>query len=229
MSGAIERQYAVQDSIKFPMIKAGSRDFAVAADWTPAQQDAKISIDGGALATCTNTIAIGVTGAAHWTLTLTTTELTGKKIMIQIVDAATKAVEDQAIYIETYGSTSAQHAVNRNDTVRAGLTALPNVASGSAGAIPTTGSGTSQIQLSGGGVALATSGLDAVSMVEPPGVPDFSTGNVRTAIAWIMALSRNKMTQDATQQVLRNNADSAPIATAAHSDAAGVYTRGKWT
>lgn len=41
-------------------------------------------------------------------------------------------------------------AVNLQDGVRFGLTALPNVASGSAGAIPTTGTGANQINVSGG-------------------------------------------------------------------------------
>lgn len=40
------------------------------------------------------------------------------------------------------------------DTVRLGLTALPNVASGSAGAIPTVGTGTAQISVSSGQVIL---------------------------------------------------------------------------
>jgi hypothetical protein len=38
-----------------------------------------------------------------------------------------------------------------NDAVRGGLTALPNAASGTAGAIPTTGSGANQIQVNGAG------------------------------------------------------------------------------
>lgn len=41
-------------------------------------------------------------------------------------------------------------AYDPQDAVRAGLTALPNVASGSAGAIPTTGTGANQINVSGG-------------------------------------------------------------------------------
>lgn len=47
-------------------------------------------------------------------------------------------------------------AVDVEDTVRAGLTALPNVASGSAGAIPTTGTGSNQISVSSGQVILQT-------------------------------------------------------------------------
>ena len=42
------------------------------------------------------------------------------------------------------------NAADMYDTVRLGLTALPNVASGSAGAIPTTGTGSNQINVSGG-------------------------------------------------------------------------------
>jgi hypothetical protein len=42
-------------------------------------------------------------------------------------------------------------AYDPQDAVRGGLTALPNVASGSAGAIPTTGSGANQIQVNGTG------------------------------------------------------------------------------
>ena len=41
-------------------------------------------------------------------------------------------------------------AFDPQDTVRLGLTALPNVASGNSGAIPTVGTGTAQINLSGG-------------------------------------------------------------------------------
>ena len=46
--------------------------------------------------------------------------------------------------------------VDLEDTVRAGLTAIPNVASGSAGAIITSGTGTAQIAVSGGAVTTVT-------------------------------------------------------------------------
>lgn len=45
-------------------------------------------------------------------------------------------------------------AFNPYDTVRLGLTALPNVASGNSGAIPTVGTGTAQISVSSGQVIL---------------------------------------------------------------------------
>ena len=89
--------YNKQQTIYFPMIKAGSTDFAVAADWTPAATDCDLSIDGGTWTQATNTVAIAVTGAALWKLTLTAAETQGSTIAIAIVDSATKAVEDQAI------------------------------------------------------------------------------------------------------------------------------------
>jgi len=93
--------YGTANSIYFPMIKAGSTDFAVAADWTPAATDCDLSIDGGTWTQATNTVAIAVTGAAMWKLTLTAAECTGGTIAIAIVDSATKAVEDQAIICTT--------------------------------------------------------------------------------------------------------------------------------
>ncbi len=67
------------------------------------------------------------------------------------------------------------------DTVRLGLTALPNVASGSAGAIPTTGTGSNQINVSGGRAdanALYWNG-SAVATPDTAGYPKV-TGKVGT-------------------------------------------------
>ena len=52
-------------------------------------------------------------------------------------------------------------AYNPQDAVRLGLTALPNVASGSAGAIPTTGAGANQISVTSGHVTLLDGSLTA--------------------------------------------------------------------
>jgi hypothetical protein len=65
-----------------------------------------------------------------------------------------------------------------DDVVRAGLTALPNVASGSAGAIPTTGTGANQISLASGQVILQA-GVGA-------GQLDFTSGVVKAnATQWL--------------------------------------------
>src|SRR5687767_13480536 len=102
-------KYGVQTSFRFPMVKRGVVDLAATADWTPATGDTKISKDGGAVANTTNNpAAVTGTGSVMWTLTLTATELTAAEVQIQIVDSATKAVEDTVLNIYTYGNASAK-------------------------------------------------------------------------------------------------------------------------
>lgn len=78
--------------------------------------------------------------------------------------------------------------------------------------------------------AMTAGAVDSVwdeALVEPVGVPVIGA-QVRSALAWIFALARNKIEQTATEQRLRNDLDSATIGTAPVSDAAGVFTRGKF-
>lgn len=105
-------KYNTQTTFVFPMVKRGVVDLAVTADWTPAATDASVVKDAGNAADSTNTVAIagtsGTRGLGQWKLTLTATELSAAEIVVQIVDAATKAVEDQTIIIYTYGNASAK-------------------------------------------------------------------------------------------------------------------------
>jgi hypothetical protein len=102
-------KYGVQTAFTFVIPKAGSTDFAATGDWTPATGDTKISKDGGSVGNTTNNpSAVAGTGSVLWTLTLTATEMQAAVIDIQIVDAATKAVTDQAIKIYTFGNASAK-------------------------------------------------------------------------------------------------------------------------
>jgi len=97
-----QRQYNVTTTLVFPVVKAGSQDLAVTGDWTPATGDTKISKDGGSVAnTSNNPAAIGGTGSVLWSLVLTATEMQAEEITIQIVDSATKAVEDQVLTCTT--------------------------------------------------------------------------------------------------------------------------------
>lgn len=144
-------KYNTQTAIRFPMVKRAAVDLAVTGDWTPATGDTKISKDGGNFAnTSNNPAATGGTGSVGWTLTLTATELQCAEANVQIVDSATKAVEDQWINVYTYGNASAKIVVDLSDIVRLGLTAMPNVASGSAGALLVAGTGTAALNVSGG-------------------------------------------------------------------------------
>jgi hypothetical protein len=133
-------KYGTQSDIRFPMVKRGVVDLAVSADWTPAAADSAISKDGGNLADTTNTVAVVSSGTAtrsgvDWKLTISATEAQAAEINIQIVDAATKAVEDQFLTVYTYGNASAKFAGDWSDIVRLGLTGLANATPGAAGGL----------------------------------------------------------------------------------------------
>ncbi len=97
-------------AIRIPMIKRGVVDFAVGADWTPAAGDVKIAIDGAAPTNVTNLPTATASGnTAYWEFILTAAELTSKSSVVTIADAATKAVEDQAFIVETFGNASAMY------------------------------------------------------------------------------------------------------------------------
>lgn len=119
------RKYSTATSVYFPMIKAGAQDFAQGGDWTPVAADTKISIDGGAFANTTNVPVHE--GQGIWSLLLDdgASEIDGKIIVISIIDAATKAVEDQAILIATYGNASASIVTLPADVIQ-WLATAPN-------------------------------------------------------------------------------------------------------
>lgn len=231
-------KYNTQTSFRFPMVKRGVADFAASADWTPATGDTKISKDGGSFANTTNNpSAVAGTGSIGWTLTVTAAELSAAEVNIQIVDSATKAVEDQWLTVYTYGHASAKIPADLSDTVRLGMTALPNASAAASGGLPTvdasnavkvqSGTGSNQISLSSGLVTLAATGLDNVVTAEPVSVPAYG-GTLKGAISWLLALARNKITQTNTTQTLRNDADNANIATASVSDDGTTFTRAEW-
>jgi hypothetical protein len=162
-------KYNTQTAFTFPMVKRGVVDFASSSDWTPATGDTKISKDGGNVANTTNNpTAVGGTGSITWTLTLTATELQAAVVDIQIVDSATKAVEDQFIKVYTYGNTSAKIPFDFSDLVRAGLTALPNANAEAAGGLYTRGAGAGQINQPANGkvdtnvVSLASAAIQSI-------------------------------------------------------------------
>ncbi len=107
--------------------------------------DDQIDINGGTadVATADSTTydlaatagLIGIIGNGLFAVALTPTEVTTQQGEIHIVDSATKAIEDQAIRFHTFGNASALHAVDFNDAVRGGMTALPNAAADAAGGL----------------------------------------------------------------------------------------------
>lgn len=132
------RTYGYSTYIYFPLLKAGTKDFATGSDYTPAAGDVKISLAGG---TASNTAhlpsAVTMGNGAMWALQLDSAELEAESIVITIIDAPTKAVEDQMLVIETYGAygelnpyffANAMLDVNLGDGVDSGGSTLRNAA-----------------------------------------------------------------------------------------------------
>jgi hypothetical protein len=80
---------------------------------------------------------------------------------IQLADARFSVSNAKSLLVSVLGATNAAETdvviplrdLDPFDSVRAGLTAMPNVASGSAGSLLTSGTGTSQLNVSGGKAA----------------------------------------------------------------------------
>lgn len=146
------RKYNTATHLYVVLVKRGVADFAVGADWTPAAGDVKVSKDGGAAANIgTLPTAIAMGNTAIWDFTIASGEVSAAKTIITVSDSATKAVEDQCLVIETYGNASAELKMDWSDTVRMGLTALPNAAAEAAGGLYTRGSGAGQINQNANG------------------------------------------------------------------------------
>lgn len=81
-----------------------------------------------------------------------------------------------------------------------------------------------------GASELAADAVDEIwakAMTEIAAVPAV-TASVIDALRWMFAISRNKITQTATTQLIRNDADAATIGTSTVSDDATTFTRGKF-
>jgi hypothetical protein len=55
-----------------------------------------------------------------------------------------------------------------------------------------------------------------------------ATSSIKDMLNWLKVLARNKITQTATTQTLRNDGDAGTISTSTASDDGTTFTRGKW-
>jgi hypothetical protein len=136
MQGVHLRKYGVQTTIDFELYEVDGVDLRT--DWVPAAADCEVMKDGGASTQCTNT---ATDEGSTYSIVLTATEMQAARIVLKVVDAATKVFLDKVIIIETYGNASAQHAFDLDDAVRGGMTALPNAAADGAGGLPISDAG----------------------------------------------------------------------------------------
>lgn len=70
-----------------------------------------------------------------------------------------------------------------------------------------------------------------VAIMEPAAAPTYGAGGsgFEEVLAWLLALSRNKITQTDTTTTLRNDADSATLSTSTVSSDGTTFTRGEFT
>jgi hypothetical protein len=131
------RKYGAATTILFDLFDLDGVDMNVAASF--ATGDVKIMKDEGAEVNTTN---LPADEGSTYSLALTATEMQAARVKIILIDqTATKVWLDTSINIETYGNASAQHAMDLDDAVRGGMTALPNAAADAAGGLPISDAG----------------------------------------------------------------------------------------
>lgn len=136
MQGIHLRKYGVEAKIPFVLYEVDGVDLRV--DAADGGTDCALTKDEGAETTCANDF---VDEGSGYSITLTATEMQAARITIYVIDSATKVWLDDAILIETYGHASAQHAMDFDDAVRGGLTALPNANADAGGGLPISDAG----------------------------------------------------------------------------------------
>lgn len=91
------RPYNTAGSVTFVLRQSGSDAFATSANWTPANGDVKLSLDGGTQANATN---LPTYSNGQWSLSLTAAELLAAEVRVNIDDGD---IVPESILIETYG------------------------------------------------------------------------------------------------------------------------------
>jgi hypothetical protein len=136
MQGIFLRKYGVETKVDFVLFGTTGVDFK--SDASHAAGDTTVMKDEGDEASTTNAF---VDEGKGYSITLTATEMQAARVVVYVVDQGTKAWLDTAIVIETYGNASAMHAMDFDDAVRGGMTALPNAAADAAGGLPISDAG----------------------------------------------------------------------------------------
>ena len=130
-------KYNQAKTITFDLFEVDGVDLSIAA--TFAAGDVKIMKDEGVEANTTN---LPTDEGSSYSLVLTAAEMSAARIRIILIDqTATKVWLDTTLGLETYGNASAEHALDLDDAVRGGMTALPNAAADAAGGLPISDAG----------------------------------------------------------------------------------------
>lgn len=214
-----------------PTTLAGSPVISVYADNSVTQITAGITltVDFDGVTGLNNvhivaTVANGYSSGSNYQIVITTGTVGGTSVVGYVVGQF-------SILLRTIGelpssiiaaSNFAAGAIDANAIASNAITS----AKIAAGAITATGIATGAIDAD----ALASDAVDEIwakAASEPASVPAVTATAIQV-LSWILALSRNKITQTSTTQLLRNDADSATIATSTLSDDGVTATRGEF-
>lgn len=248
--------YGVAFSFCVGLVNTSSRPFFKASP-TIAAGDFKVSTDGSALANLATLPDVYPVGSKSVRIQLSAGEMTGEKVVVIGSDVAGSEWDDIFICltpepvnrkadVAAYSSgmtplqpTTAGRTLDVSATGEAGID-WANVGSPTTtvGLTGTTISTTQAVASVASVTALGstaksdvhteiTNALTTDTYAEPGSVPS-ATASLKDKIGWIQAISRNKVTQTATTQTLRNDGDSGTISTSTVSDDGTTFTRGKF-
>ena len=111
MQGPYLRKYGVASNVNFVLYGTSGKAFQTGASY--AAGDIKIMVDNGAEANSATGFADEGQG---YSLPVTSSELTGQRIVVYAVDQGTKIWLDTNLVIETYGHPSAMHGFDLDST-----------------------------------------------------------------------------------------------------------------
>ena len=111
MQGPYLRKYGVASNVNFVLYGTSGKAFQTGASYVAG--DIKVMVDNGAEANSATGFADEGQG---YSLPVTSSELTGQRIVIYAVDQGTKVWLDTNMVIETYGHPSAMHGFDLDST-----------------------------------------------------------------------------------------------------------------
>jgi hypothetical protein len=232
--------------VVFPILDADGDPVTGAASDTP---DSEYSLDGASFADCSDEIHEIATSSGIYYLDLLAAETNGDVVAVQIKTAAATTKTTVLVF---YTSSQSLDTIDTNvdsiltdtgttldgkiDTIDGVVDAILVDTNEVQGKLPSKAYLTGSTDADGGIDATEAAIINAQvldvmntdTFAEPSSVPA-ATASLVDKIAWICALARNKITQTATTQTLRNDADDGNIGTSTVSDDGTTATRGEFS
>lgn len=233
--GAVSTVTTVTNQLTAAAIATGVWQDATAGDFTTASSIGKSLYTSGVVPGAANGLFIAGTNAATTITTSLTTTFTGNLTgsvgsVTGAVGSVTGAVGSVTGNVGgnvtgSVGSVVGLTASNLDATISSRMATYTQPTGFLAATFPTTVASPTNITA---GTITTLTDLTTTTFGESAGVVA-ATATLKDMIVWMKTLARNKITQTATTQTLRNDADSGSIATSTDSDDGTTLIRGKWT